>query len=326
MTNQEQHAAPVLSVYMLTYNHERFVAQAIDSILAQEMDFPFELVISDDCSTDATAEIVGGYAAKYPDIVKFKVNEKNLGLIPNYFATVERCRGKYVALCAGDDWWTFPGKSAIQVKYLEDNPEMGMVYTSIKCVCEGGKKGEQKSWVWGGPSTGYEDLMASNDIPAVSAMMRRELVLRYVSEIDPVAKGWLMEDFPMWLWFAQESRIAFLDTVTAVWRIWQGSVSHPLAYIDKVRFRASVTESGHYFARRYFGESAVPDDINIKYFYELFDLYAVEGNADAIRECRDIVMQLRSRVKTDKTAKMSLAVRYPAAYCTIRSLILRNRS
>lgn len=325
MTSTDNNATPLLSVYMLTYNHEKIVAQAIESIISQETDFPFELVISDDCSSDATAGIVAGYAAKYPDIIKFKVNEKNLGLIPNYFATVERCRGKYVALCAGDDWW-LPGKAALQVKYLEENPETGMVYTRVKRHFEDGKKRSQKKTEFGGLSTEYEELRIWNTIPAVTVMARRELVMRYVAEIDPLKRGWLTEDFPMWLWFAQESRIGFIDQITAVWRIWKGSLSHPVDPVSRLRFRESVTDAAYFLAKRYYGEDGIPDEVTIRYYYNLFDLHVAEKNPEALKKHEDSVRQLWRRTKMDKTAKMMLAVKYPHIYCSVRSFILNNRS
>jgi glycosyltransferase involved in cell wall biosynthesis len=115
---------PTVSVCMISYNHGKFIAQAIESILSQEADFPIELIIGDDCSKDNTFEICEAYARKDPRI-KLLSREKNLGVMPNFSRTLQACTGKYVAVCEGDDYWTDPHKLAVQVAFLESHPNYG---------------------------------------------------------------------------------------------------------------------------------------------------------------------------------------------------------
>ncbi|MDR1406841.1 MAG: glycosyltransferase, partial [Tannerella sp.] len=114
---------PLVSVCMLTYNHERYIAQAIRSVLMQETDFPFELVISDDCSSDGTVEICRSYKDRYPDKIKLLLSEVRLGMTGNFIKTIEACTGRYVAHCDGDDFWTSPGKLQKQADFMEANEE-----------------------------------------------------------------------------------------------------------------------------------------------------------------------------------------------------------
>lgn len=127
---------PLVSVCMTTYNHEAYLRQAVESILAQETSFDVELVLGDDCSADSTAAICREYAAKYPGRVRFVTGERNVGWRANYRRTFEACRGKYVAYCDGDDWWSDPRKLQMQADLLESDPSCGMCYTRQQLLPE----------------------------------------------------------------------------------------------------------------------------------------------------------------------------------------------
>ena len=100
-----------------------FIEEAIESVLNQKTSFKVELVIGEDCSLDNTKEIILKYHNQYPDIIKPLIHETNLGLTPNSVATQNACKGRYIALLDGDDYWTDPHKLAEQVQFLEEHPE-----------------------------------------------------------------------------------------------------------------------------------------------------------------------------------------------------------
>jgi glycosyltransferase involved in cell wall biosynthesis len=112
---------PLVSVCMITYNHDKFIAKAIEGVIMQQTNFPIELVIGEDKGTDSTYEICCEYEAKYPNIIRVLKRDKNLGMITNFIDTFQNCRGKYVALCEGDDYWTYPLKLQKQKEHLEAN-------------------------------------------------------------------------------------------------------------------------------------------------------------------------------------------------------------
>lgn len=113
-----------VSVCMITYNHESFISEAIESVLMQQTNFDYELVIGEDCSTDRTREICLQYQAKYPDKIKLRLPEKNMGMQPNVIANLKACTGEYIAMLEGDDYWIDPLKLQKQVDFLEKNPEL----------------------------------------------------------------------------------------------------------------------------------------------------------------------------------------------------------
>lgn len=117
-----------VSVLMITYNHENFIREAIEGVLMQKTDFPIEIIIGEDCSTDNTRKIVLEYSEKYPDIIRPLLPENNLGMMKNFIETMQTATGKYIALCEGDDYWTDPYKLQKQVDFLEANEEYSVCY------------------------------------------------------------------------------------------------------------------------------------------------------------------------------------------------------
>lgn len=114
---------PCVSVAMIAYNVGKFLEEAIESVLNQKTDFKVELVIGEDCSPDDTKKIALNYQKQYPDIVRVLLPEKNQGLTPNSVATQNACRGKYIALCDGDDYWTDSLKLQKQINFLDNNSD-----------------------------------------------------------------------------------------------------------------------------------------------------------------------------------------------------------
>ena len=123
---------PLLSILSITYNHEEFIAQAIESWLMQETDFDIEIVIGEDCSTDNTFEIINMYKEKYPELIHIITSERNVGMQNNFLRTLKACTGRYIAICEGDDYWTDSQKLQKQVDFLEMNMNYNMCFHNIK--------------------------------------------------------------------------------------------------------------------------------------------------------------------------------------------------
>jgi len=130
---------PLVSVWMITYNHENYIREAIDSILMQEVDFDYEIVIGEDCSTDGTREILLEYAEQYPEKFKLLLHDKNIGIVDNMLTTFKACSGKYVAMLEGDDAWGDTTKLQKQVDFLEENPKYVVAYHNIELVTPDGE-------------------------------------------------------------------------------------------------------------------------------------------------------------------------------------------
>ena len=126
-----------VSVCMITYNHGKFIAQAIEGVMMQETNFEYELLIAEDCSTDKTREICMLYGNKYPGKIRLLLRDKNLGMMPNFIQATQACRGTYIALCEGDDYWTSPHKLQKQVDFLDSHPDFAICSHNVKVMHEG---------------------------------------------------------------------------------------------------------------------------------------------------------------------------------------------
>jgi glycosyltransferase involved in cell wall biosynthesis len=129
---------PSVSVFMITYNHEKFISAAIEGILLQKTNFTFELVIGEDCSGDKTRMICESFTKKNSIINLLPETKNNLGVNKNAERTFNECRAKYIAICEGDDYWTDPYKLQKQVDFLEDNPDYVLVHHNAKTIDEKG--------------------------------------------------------------------------------------------------------------------------------------------------------------------------------------------
>ena len=119
---------------VITYNQEQFISDAIDSFIEQKCNFPLEIVIGDDCSTDNTQNIIREFSSKYPTLIKPILNPVNLGPLPNAINVLEHCTGKYIALCEGDDFWIDPLKLQKQVDFLEQNNEYVLSFHNVIAI------------------------------------------------------------------------------------------------------------------------------------------------------------------------------------------------
>lgn len=123
---------PLVSVLVATYNHEEYIARAIEGILEQKTDFPFEVIIGEDCSKDRTREIVFRYQKQHPELIQVITSDQNVGMVENDKRIEKKARGKYLAFCEGDDYWCDPLKLQKQVEILESDPTISMCFHAVK--------------------------------------------------------------------------------------------------------------------------------------------------------------------------------------------------
>jgi glycosyltransferase involved in cell wall biosynthesis len=269
----------VFSVAVITYNQEAYISQTLESILSQEHGYSFEIVVGEDCSTDGTRAVLLDYKLKYQDTIKLLLNKKNMGITGNYYNVLKNCTGKYIMQCAGDDYW-LPGKVALQIPFMENNPNIGMCYTKAKNIYQGKKilgKGE-----WGGKSTAFAELIKKNVVPAVTMGFRAELLWQYMQEIQPEKRNWLIEDYPEILWFSLRSKISFIDKVMAGYRVVSDSAVHTNDIAKLERLNISTRDIKRFFlefAGISDGFQEIEDSLNRSFF----SFYLRCDNESAVR-------------------------------------------
>jgi glycosyltransferase involved in cell wall biosynthesis len=208
-----------VSVAMITYNQERYIGEAIDSILCQQVNFEYEIVIGEDCSTDTTLSICREYQKKVPDKIRLLDHGKNLGIAANFLTTVGKCQGKYLAILEGDDLWVNPLKLQKQVDYLESHPDCSLVFGKTQAFYQDGDRPGYDIPVQGsGPYT-LENLLHTNFIATCSVMYRVGLVNAYPEWLSQLQ----MQDWPLHVLHAQRGKIGFINEPFAKYRIHKAS-------------------------------------------------------------------------------------------------------
>lgn len=127
---------PLVSILLITYCQEKYIAQALDSVLMQRCGFEYEIVIGEDASPDATLSVCESYRERYPERIRICPSQANSGLVRNYYRVFEACRGKYIVDLAGDDFWSDPERLQKQVDILEKYPQLSFVYGACENYLE----------------------------------------------------------------------------------------------------------------------------------------------------------------------------------------------
>lgn len=223
-----QNEIPLVSICCLTYNMGKYIRQTLESFLMQSTTFFFEIVIHDDASTDNTREIIKEYAFKHPSIIKTIFQKENMhsksGFYFQYTDVFPNATGKYIAYCDGDDYWIDPLKLQKQVDFLESNRDYGLVHTRAVIYSEVKKIFKD---IGGFQFDDFEELITECTAVHSTACYRNKLLKKYIKEVKPQEhKNWTTNDFPMWLWFIQNSKVKLLDDITTVYIKRDESISH----------------------------------------------------------------------------------------------------
>lgn len=207
-----------LSVSIVTYQQADTVAEALAGVLAQRTRFPFELVVGDDSSTDGTQASLRELAARAGRPVKLLLAERNHGDfgLSNYLATIDACRGEYIALLDGDDYWTDPEKLQCQVDFLDRHPECVLCAHRVEHRYDTGQRHWSPRPASGAGIYGIEHLLRQNFTPKIATVFRRgalELLPEWYRANRIASADWLFN-----LLLARHGSIGFLDRVMAVHR------------------------------------------------------------------------------------------------------------
>lgn len=260
----------IVTICCMTFNHENYIRDCLEGFIMQRTQFPFEVLIHDDCSTDGTTEIIKEYEIKYPEIIKVIYQTENqytkIGFSGIFELMHMQAQGKYIALCEGDDYWIDPYKLNKQIEFLEDNPACGLIYTQAIVLHEDVGK-DMKGWAKS--ATFEEILLGVNPVITPTSCYRKSLYKQYVKEIQP-DKKWKMADYPLWLYISFHNQVYFMDERTAVYRHLAESASHSSDIKKNIDFILST-----YIIRKHIDEKILDSNfqqsIRIKYVNDLFD-------------------------------------------------------
>jgi len=211
---------PKLSVCMITYNHDEYIEQAVESVLSQLTQFPIELVIGEDASSDGTAAKIGPFLVNpVPVKIRARFNTENLGMLENFVRTLAECEGEYIALLEGDDYWTDASKLQQQVDFLESNPEFSMCYHPVDVLR--GNKLESDTLTLDAPEiSSIRELAKGNFMHTCSVVFRARLFDEFPESFFSSTVG----DYFLHMLNARFGLIKRLPHKMAVYRIHGGGV------------------------------------------------------------------------------------------------------
>lgn len=244
--------APIVSVLTLVYNHAPYLEDYFRGILMQETTYRYEVIINDDCSTDGSTEIIRRYAEKYPGLiipVFHGTNQYSKGIDPFAANLLHRARGKYIALCEGDDFWTDSHKLQKQVDYLEAHPDFILVHSDFTVVNANGKaikrNGSSKYIISEGNV--FEDLFRGCWVKTLTALYRNDARI----EFPDLPPGCFRGDAFIFYVLARYGKFHFMQEETGAYRTLSNSAAH---YTDEARryaFEQSLKKLDYFMARFY---------------------------------------------------------------------------
>lgn len=238
-----------VSICMVAYNHERYIAQAIESVLAQSTNFDFEVVVGEDCSTDQTREILLRLAAEHPQKIRLRLAERNEGASHNFVQTLAQCRGEFVVILEGDDYFSSLEKIQKQVDALDAHPEWAMCFHPTRCLYESGATGpEFTPEKWDRPEATIHDLFERNFMATSSVMFRHGLYDELPDWFTEVVIG----DWVLHILNAVHGKIGYLPEPMSVYRIHAGGIfSSQCLSFKLTTILKMLTKVDHYLGGRY---------------------------------------------------------------------------
>lgn len=216
----------MVSICCITYNQEKYIAEALDGFLIQKADFNYEIIIGDDCSTDNTRNIIEDYCDRYPGKIQLLKKEANEGAIKNILRTLNAAKGKYIAMCDGDDYWTDSRKLQMQVNFMENHPDSSICCHYSRVIDENGELVYQCATPVRMEFT-YEDVLLGrkDETRVCSMMMRNSYHLKHISNQDWFYQVYSADTFfKLYVLAHQKGKIYVLPEVMAVYRLHREGV------------------------------------------------------------------------------------------------------
>ena len=277
---------PLVSISCITYNHAKYIRDALEGFLMQKTSFPIEILIHDDASTDGTTEIVREYEEKHPDIIKplyETENQWSKGIRGSAVFNFPRALGKYIAICEGDDYWIDPLKLQKQVDFLEQNDEYGLIFTDVDIYYQKLNIFERSVFhnnFFPVILTFREHLINSGFLAPCTWLCRKQYV--------PIeGNRYFDHTFPWMLDVLANSKIKYLDEVTTVYRLINESASHSKSIRKRYLFSKGVFQTQKDYLEKYNQPNELKKLISCKEYSMLLPSAIALNDKELISEASD---------------------------------------
>ena len=287
---------PLVSVILIAYNQRRYIRQAIESVLAQETSFSYELLIGDDASDDGTSGIVAEYAQAYPDRVRAFIRPENLGAARNAVLLLQQARGEFIASLEGDDYWIDPQKLEKQAAFLRESPGFIGCTSRIRCVDENGRAIRGKpEWIRQKRVFTLADFDGVHLPGQASSLMRRNIFRQPTHDYSVLTEAdTMISDRTAMLIFLLQGDFYCFDQPMSVYRyapaLQGGNLTSRLAGEASILRDIQITRAMERYAYEEFGRRIVFSRFR-RELYAKARVRAVFGRSDAMR---DAAAQLRA--------------------------------
>lgn len=326
MENLRYNNDPLVSVVIITYNQENSIARTIESIINQKTSFKFEIIIGDDASSDKTKDICLSYAEKHSCITYIR-NIHNKGILNNYYDCLLRCRGKYIADCAGDDFWIDNQKLQKQYDILENHPDVSLVHTGwqyydslTQTYLDSDPLRIREKFTK--PFIDKGDLLIPilrRDAPVIihlcSALYRRDIFLKEYAKDPKLFRNpdFTCEDIQIEAIMAAEGKIAYIPDITLAYSIGHKSASSGESFQKNFNFYFGVLKLNKYIQNKY----SIPTD-KIQVYYNdiipyLWSQIFYSGSQERIEEFKIFISKIKYH-STWKTLLYKFALKQKHVY------------
>jgi len=312
----------LLSVSCITYNHERYIRDAIEGFLMQKTNFRYEILIHDDASTDDTANIIREYEKKFPDLIKpiyQKENQWSKGVSVGVEYNLKRAKGKYIALCEGDDYWTDPYKLQKQVDFLEKNKNFSMCFHGVE---EKDDEGRYLKNHWPNNKktkkiNKLNEIVKGNNIPTCSIVFRNNFI--NYKEFKILSENLFFGDWVLQVLITKKGPAYFFNENMGVYRVTKKGLTQSTDAIKKLE------DILKFYKRldKYFDDKNIKRIINKKMIQYKIELYIEYVKKNELEKAEELFQNIKKsdifiKAGPKESLKLFLIKHFPNQYDNIR--------
>lgn len=246
-----------VSVFVMVYNHEKYIAECLDGILMQKCNYNFDIVVGEDYSIDNSREILLNYQNRYPGKFKLLLHETNMGAAKNQMEVFKNCEGKYIAMCEGDDYWVDPLKLQKQVDFLEANKDYVLIHSDIAIKNSNGEDVNNlriiisKMFRWRNDTNIVRNLVKGNYIMTLTVVIAKNALFEAIEKITENDNQVAFIDYTLFLELSKLGKIYYQEDKTAVYRILPNSASNSINLENRLRYVESTINISRFYNQKF---------------------------------------------------------------------------
>ena len=276
----------LLSVHLITYNNEQHIESTLQSILKQKVNFDYEIIVGDDCSTDSTLDIINTYAAKHPNLFKVHKNETQLGILKNFKTTLDKCTGVFVFDIAGDDMLKTDNALQKMVTVLQSKPNLGFVYSGFDRLDDNNANIESfknKNIVTDSKETFKKQVLLGKVNP-MTLCYNKTFLYKYVDFDNYLKMGLTIEDYPIFVDLIMQTDFAVIKESLHIYRVHDNSFTHQKKLKKHLLFKTEIKNIFLFLSKKHNFSQQIIDEYTMNHNKEILFLAGFFQNRELGKE------------------------------------------